>query len=379
MTQNITEEDLDKFANVKLYEDMVRKHGKARATQKLLFILNTDKEAFVEENIECIDYGEFGNSHCSCGHALRYGFVVEGQQWGGTCLMYLMDYLNLPTRHIKDALSLMTKQKNLAKFGLEQRKIVVADMQKEYNKAKNQKRAEDKARYKTEKLKINSMIPLIQEGTSETKDVLKHLTEVEAEFVTKLLRDEDFKEFIHTRTWLGNDDSRRADMKIYESFFKWMLTSNLKEKQLYRVKEALDQYERFKNKDVEHLQEQQEFYDLVKENADFRIYLSKTWIGKPDKYQPNKLVYEKFVERMETKQLSENQWITAKKIMLQYQEALYIKEQKELREIEESLTLDESKDSLTSVKSEKKTEEAPTSSVDSRNEPLLAKYRKKKE
>lgn len=366
----------ESFANVQLYERMVKKHGKARAKQKLEFLVKTPKEAFDDSHIEAIDYGKFGNSHCSCGHALRYGFVVANQQWGGTCLMYLMNYLQLPTQHIKDALSLMTKQKNLAKYGMEKRKIVVSEMQKEYNKAKNKKRTKDKARYKHEQDRISSMIPLIREGTSKAKDVLKHLTDIEADFITKLLREEEFKEFVATRTWLGKDDSRRKGMKIYMSFFKWLLTSNLKEKQLYRVKEALEQYERFKNNNTNHLQEQQEFYDLVKENADFRIYLSKTWLGKIDKYSSDKkCVYEKFIERMETRQLSEKQWRTAEKIMIQYEDDLYLRERKELQEIEKSITLDESEDSVTSVNNEQVEEESQTSSTKPRGKPLLAKYR----
>lgn len=365
--------DWEKFANVEVYQRMVRTHGKSRAEQKLRFLVETPREAFDENHIEMIDFGTYGAGNCTCGHALRYGFIVAEQVWGGDCLGYLMEYLNLPTQHIKDALTLMLKRKDLAKYGLEGRKIVLSEMEKEYNEAKRKKKEAKLEEEHTRKDKIQTMIPLIKEGTSEVKDVFQHLTEVECEFMTKLLRDEEFGKFIQNRTWLGQKDERGE--RIYFSFFKRMLTQNLSEKQIFRVNEALEQYKKLNDKVVDHLGEQKEFYDLVKNNPNFRVFLSKHWLGKPDKTNPKRRIYEKFVEWMKLQPLSERQWSVAQRAMVEFEEENYMQERKELREIEKNVTLESQKDSFTSVKNEKE-EDSPSSSSTSREEPLLAKYRK---
>jgi len=379
MTQPEEQIDWEQFAEAELYKRLIKTHGKVRAKQKLLFILKTPREHFGRDNIEVIDYGKYGAEKCFCGHPIRYGFIVNETIVGGTCLGYLMNYLKISTRHIELALRTMNSNKHLAEFGLAKRSIKITKLDDEYHKAN--------AKYHQQKESglINKLKNIIKDiaGTAEEiskmssiRTLLSHVNDTEAKFIVLLIKDKGFLKFLKEKHWIGKID-KKDNKLIVVKWLQQMMVKNLSEKQIPHIENAMTRYVKG---ELSHLTSgEKEFLELVKENPDFRLFLSTTWIGKPDNKDPTKLVYEKFVDTLQTRNLSEKQWKWVKKFMFKYLDQISIDEERFLKEFDDLSSvplIPVSKD--TECSSGLIEEESPiSSSSNSPGEALLAKYRKK--
>lgn len=280
--QNITWDDLK---GLKLYEDMVRKHGEKNAKQKIQWV-----KTIPYQNIRLVEIQKGVSTHCECGHAISNAYIVADADQrprvlGSTCFMYLCDYLEINTSFIKEAETLLKnklieKEIKGKKYTIEQLKDILKEKKKQY---RNRITEEDQL--------LEDSKPLLRQvanGELAFESAFPKMSKIETAFFKNYVTNKLFRYFVWRISWLGKAEKLLALQGRMDCIAdKWMrkaIVGRLSIKCKEHLKIVMDDFIFSHSLDTHYLGEQESFFAEITTNPKFYDWLIEKqnifWIGK---------------------------------------------------------------------------------------------------
>jgi len=236
----LTNPDSDeKYESIAFYHKLVKKHGRKNAKDKLKLITTLPKENFEAQNISVYSV-PYGDERCFCSHPIGNVFVVKGIEQsiliGGNCLGYIMDYLKISKRHIKDALTLLSRNAKFREYGVGSREIVLTELAQEYRTAKKAFYAQKKGNLQEGKEKMDKFI----KGIGTLEDLFPNLSKNERKFIYLFVNDKEFRTFTTIDQFWGRISfGKRTTVSFLEQLISG---KEMSDKQSWRINNLVERF-----------------------------------------------------------------------------------------------------------------------------------------